>query len=70
VISRELLLKNFATLALNSRWKATLSNPAGLSVQMRDMAAASSGEHGARKAKWPAGAQDILRTEITLKFRK
>jgi hypothetical protein len=42
-------------LALNSRWNAALSKPAGTSVQMRGTAAASCGEHGARKTKWLAG---------------
>src|SRR5207253_9038971 len=51
--------KNRTTLALNSRWNAVLSKPAGASVQILGIAAASCGEHGARKAKWPAGTEWI-----------
>ena len=48
-------LKNLSTSALNSAWNAMRSNP-GASTQNSGATCVSSGEQGARKAKWPAFA--------------
>src|ERR1700722_20096867 len=48
-------LKKATTAALNSRWKAARSSPAG-SRQISGTLSAKADVHGARNAKWPAFA--------------